>query len=455
MPRKTPANKGPIAPAVEVFISNFLLEVGPTDLKIDECLACLTCPPIKAALETIVLMGVSFFGEYTHENEKIQDFVRSNFERMDGSFNVAIAQTFISAWLGYSCHEISHRSEGKDWMLQSLLFLNPQKWNFRGTIEKIQDLHFYGGIGDIYIPYEKVLHIINGAQFTLDNTPYGFSELKSAIPAYRAWKILVAQLMVAAGRQANGLVVGYVDPDGATQELIDEKGQVVLGEDNQPVMVDPAEDMGKELAGIDGRSYLITSSKNRIENLKIEPNIDFYLGCLKYLHKLMYLSLLFPETMLELVGGGSGDSNLHAGQAALLSQWVEQLANQIKEQILERVVRQLIVWKFGEQDDWGAFPVPEQAEEQRIELFNALLSAFTQQVFSADDLDALNKMRSLAGLPELDKIVALPPTEAETDPFADTEDVPPENTGEFSISTDYWKLFQGNGNGKTPALAKN
>ena len=355
----------------------------------------------------------------------------------------AIAQSFISAWLGYSCHEKSHRQEGSDWMLQSLTFLNPQRWVFRGTIGSIVDLHYFGNFGDLYIPYEKVLHCINAPHFTLDNSPYGFSELKSAIAPYRAWKIIVAQMTVSAGRQANGLLVGYVDPDGSTQEVLDEKGVPVVGNDGAPLMADPAEDMGRELAGIDGRSYIITSTKNKIENLKIEPSIDFYLGVLKYLHKLMYLSLLFPETMLELVGGGSGDSNLHAGQASLLGQWVDQLADQIKEQILERVVRELIVWKFGEQDNWGSFPVPEQAEGQRVELFNALVSALTQQVFSVDDLDVINKLRTLAGLPELDKIIA-PPAVESTDPSAtDT------GAGQFSIpvGVDYWKIFERNGHG--------
>jgi hypothetical protein len=455
MPRKDPANRGPIAPAVEAFVSNFLLEVGPTELNIDELLSCFTCPPIKAALETIVLMGVSYFGEYTHPKEKIQKYIRSNFERMDGAYKVAIAQSFISMWLGYSCHEISHKAEGKDWMLQSLLFLNPKRWAFRGTIAKIQDLHYYGAVGDLCIPYDKVLHIVGSPHLTLDNSPYGFAQLKSAIAPYRAWKILVAQMMAAGSRQANGLLVGYVDPSGATEALLDENGQPIIGPDNQPIMVNPAEDMGKELAGIDGRSYIVTSTANKIESLKIEPDIDFYLGALKYCHKLMYLSLMFPETMLELVGGGSGDSNLHEGQASLLGQWVEQQADQIKEQMLERVVRQLITWKFGEQDDWGSFPVPEQAEEQRVELLNAIVSAMVQQVFSADDLDIINKARMLIGVPELNEIIA-PVVPEGGDPFAEVPalegDAPVDDPfaeadaqAQLAVGDDYWKLFEKNG----------
>jgi hypothetical protein len=444
MPRKPPENRGLIAPSIEVFVSNFLLEVGPKDLNIDEAMAALTtCPPLEAAFTTIVLMGVGKFGDYTHPKPKIQGYIRSNFERMDGSFKTAIAQCFLSAWLGYTCHEISHRQEGKDWMLQSLTFINPARWVFKGRTGGIESIHYFGNVGDLYIPYDKVLHVIHQQYLALDNSPYGVRK-KSAIAPYRAWKILVAQLTIAAGRQANGLLVGYVDPAGATQPLLDEKGGQVLGTDNEPLMVDPAEDMGRELAAIDGKTYIVTSSTNRIENLKIEPDINFYLGVLKYLHKLMYLSLLFPETMLELVGGGSGDSNLHEGQYALLSEWVEQLADQIKEAFLERVVRQLIVWKFGEQDDWGSFPVPEGEEKQRIELFNAISSALTNQIFTADDLDAINRLRQLAKLPELKEIVQPTPPEVPED--LPTDEAPEPATFSIPMGVDYWKMFDRNGN---------
>jgi hypothetical protein len=433
---KTPAiDRGSIAPAIEVLAQQMLTELGAEDISIEEFRGALTCPPIKAALEVVTLLGVSFFAEYTHPDKKIQTFIRSNFERMDGSFKTAIAQAFTSLMLGYSAHEISYRPEGKDWMLQGMTWLPPERWRFRGSLGKIDDIHYYGQLGDLYLPYERILHIANNPALAW-GSPYGFAELKSAMPAVRAWKIIVAQLVVAAGRQANGLLVGKVDPNGQTEPVLDELGQPVTDENGAQVFADPADDMAKDLASIDSRSYVVTSTANTIENLDIEPSIDFYLGVLKYLHKIMYLSLLFPETMLELVGGGSGDSNLHSGQFALLSQWVEQLADQIKEQALEKVVRPLIVWNFGEQDSWGAFPVPEQAEGQRIELFNALVTALTQQVFSADDLDVINKLRELAGLPEADKIMP-PPAQA-----ADTT---APDAGQFSIPADYWKMFEGNG----------
>jgi hypothetical protein len=173
---------------------------------------------------------------------------------------------------------------------------------------------------------------------------------------------------------------------------------------------------------IQNRTVVVTSIKNKLEAIASNVDINFWKEALVICHKLIYLSFLFPETGLEALG--SGDSNLNKGQMALFYRLIEHVADQIKEEILEKMIRPLIEWNFGEQEEYGAFPVLPGKEEQRIELMTALTSAFTSQIFTADDLDALNKLRELAGLPLWDKLPE-PPEEEDAAPIPEEEDAAP------------------------------
>ena len=140
-----------------------------------------------------------------------------------------------------------------------------------------------------------------------------------------------------------------------------------------------------------------------VEQLAVESGIGDMIEALRYLHKLMFLSYLMPETAIEVVGTGTGDSNLAKSQLGLLGQSVQSMVDQINEQIIEKVIRPLIFWNHGEQDEYGEFPNPQTEEVDKLAWFQAILSGFTQGFFGFDDLEATNFARELAGLPPLEE----------------------------------------------------
>lgn len=427
MPKATPIDsrgrpkyQGTLTPKIEAFVEEILLEMAPQRaLGREQLREMLKCPVVKAPITVITLIGLSHFGDYAHENEKIQEFIRANFEKMRGSLKHVIAQLFSATWAGCAVAEWGIRMEGKQWMLDRILVLEPKTYAFRGRLGEIEQVRYYGST-DIDIDYAQCLHVVNNPQFSF-NDPSGWSDLESADAAVKAWKILLSELVIAGQRQATPLTAGYYDDEQPDTPLFDSEGNPRLNAEGEQVTVSPQEQMAEELEDLENRSVVVTSIKNKIEAIATQADISFFTEALRILHKLILMSFLFPETGLEALG--SGDSNLNKGHMALLRANIEQLADHIKEVLLESLIRPLIEWNFGPQDSYGEFPGAPEKEEDRIALFNALSSAVYQQIFSVEDLNVINKLYELAGLPKIDK---LPQQEPATPPApTPTEEAPP------------------------------
>jgi hypothetical protein len=84
---------------------------------------------------------------------------------------------------------------------------------------------------------------------------------------------------------------------------------------------------------------------------------------------------------------------------SILDSTVEATVKKIRDQLIEKVIRPLIIWNYGVQDDYGSFAVtnvndPTQ-ESAQIQNF---ITAFTTQVIPMTDLEAMNKFRELMKL---------------------------------------------------------
>jgi hypothetical protein len=438
-----------LTPAIEALVHELVTELAPrkiTDVEISEL---LRCPIVKAPITCLTLIGLSFFGEYTHPDEKIQAFIRKNFEQMKGSLNTAIAQLFSATYIGHSVAEWGIVPSKKQWNLDKIQILKPGRYSFLGTKGNIDAVRYYS-VKNIDIPYEQCLHVINNPHLAFDD-PGGVSDLESAIAAVKAWKLMLSEMVIAGSRQATPLTAAYYDPDSPSIPLFNENGNPRLNLDGEQATQSPQAQMVEQMTNLENQTVAVTSIKNKIEAIATNADINFFTEGLRILHKLILMSFLFPETGFEVVGGGTGDSNLNKGHMALLRLNVEQLANQIKEVLLERLVRPLIEWNFGGQEEaiasWGEFPVPHQEEEQRVALFNALVSAVSQQVFSVDDLAVINKLYELAGLPQVEAL-SLPTVPA--DQSGSTTTVPTTDLQSFGIGLssgdlEYWRQFEPNG----------
>jgi hypothetical protein len=389
--------EGKIAPAIDQFVGDFLSEYGADDLDVgDYHRMALTCPPLKAALKTITLISLSYLGDYVHEDARIQKWGRLALSRMNGSLRLSVAQMLSAIYMGYSCTEIALRVEGTQWTLDSLMLLPPERWRFRGLLGDIQDL-VYTATDELYIPYERVLHVVHNAEFAMGN-PYGVSDLKAARAAYQAWLIVVAEMLVAGKRNATPLLVGYVDPTTPDMPVLGSNGEPVLGADGKPKLISAAKQLADALSGVDNKTALTTSLRNKVEAIGRAEGYQIYFEALRYLHKLMYLALCFPETALEVNAGSGGDSNLAKQQLALMRTNYESLMSQIKDQLIDQLMRPLIYLNFGVQESYGFFDTPQQHEEDRVLLVESLLSSANSGIIAPSDERLRRRLEQSLGL---------------------------------------------------------
>lgn len=429
-----PSHSGTLTPQIEALVNDFIQELSATGREYtpQEYLDALTCPIAKAPITVITLLGLSFFGEYTHKEEKIQIFIRSNFEGMQGSLHTTIQQLMSAIFMGNSVAEWGIVPKGKQWVLDRIKILTPGRWSFMGAKGEITQIRYYS-TQNIDVPYEQCLHIVNNPHMAFDD-PRGVSDLDGAIAAIKAWNILMSEMLIAGQRQATKQVVGYYDDDAPDTVIKDVEGNPVLDVQGVERTKTAGEQMSEQLSNIENKTSMVTSIRNKVEALDNEVATNFFEQALNICQKAIFMSFLFPETALQVAAAG-GDSNLNRGHMSLLETNVKALVDQIKETMLDKLIRPLIVWNFGDRDDWGSFEVEAGAEEERVALGNLLISAFSNQIFTIDDLEAVNKLREFVGMSKLDKLPEAPQVPPES---------PPTNTS-FSLSTEYWRMFEPNG----------
>ena len=391
------------APVIEAFYQLYYQEVGPEDKTPiqDYVEMARSHPTAGAAFKILTLQICARFGKYTHPEEGIQKWVRKNLENMRGDFGESVAQAASAVLTGYSCLEwsLSDTREKGEWWLDTLAIVDPQYYNFEGRLGEVTHVEYYSSLGNVYIPYHKLVHVVANPELAF-NSPYGVSYARSAIAAWRAWKLLVPQLAIAAQRRAGGFLDVAYDEETGPAEVTDEDGNL-LTVSGQIRTQHPREEAKKIAAGAATNASIVHPKAFEVNQLKVESGIDDIEKVLAYLDRLIFLSFLVPETAMQTAGNGTGDSNLNAGHVALMEKNITAISDQIEKKVIEGVIRPLVFYQFGDQDDWGGFPVPEAEPEDTTSLFSAIVSAYQQGFPGVTDLEAINFARSLLGLSEL------------------------------------------------------
>lgn len=393
-----------LVPQIRALIGDMLAELGSPsgEYKFDDYLdAADSSPVIGPALEVISLMSLLYLGDYTHPDQVAQDFIRRNFEQMNGSILLSLEELVGSSFaLGPGVAQWGIEPRDGDWCLIDLQILDPRTYIFKGSKGQISSVTYTGGANPVDIPYGgeegRIVHIVSGRSLNFRN-PWGRPALRRVMPAYRAWKILMSEMLIAGQRQATPIVVAYSDT-AVEVPLLDATGQPLLDANGDEVTIRAPKALADQIENLDNHSYISTDLKNRIEALHAEVGGSFFFEGLKLLQQLQLLGLLMPESILTSTG--VGDSNLNTGQRSTLGLIITSLVSQAKEKILDGPIRWLLTWNQGDQETFGDFVPPDDLKIDPLDLFNALNGAVSSGWFSAQDLAVLNRGRQIVGLPE-------------------------------------------------------
>lgn len=394
-----------MVPAIREFVASLLTELPKDTENLDTYLAMSeTDPVIGSALHYIALAATQNIGEYHHPDPEVETDVRAQFQMMGGSLDLSFEELVASAYaIGYGVSQWGVMpGEG---MLQGKLqlidiqIMNPRDYNFRGSAGAIQDIMYRSGSIVQPVPYSgpegRICHVVN-ARHLAYRSPKGSASLKRCVAAWRAWKIIMGEMVVAAQRQATPILVGYSD-SGVRVPLLDSTGsQLVI--DGVPQSVEAPTALLRQLETLDNRSVLSTDLRNRVEALQQQSNGMFFFEALRILDQYKLRSLLVPATIFDAYG--AGDSNLNKGQKDTLDLVITALCNQAKESILNGPIRFLIEQNHGPQETLGKFVIPDDDESitDRAALLTAMQGAVMGGLLPAADPGISDRAYQLIGV---------------------------------------------------------
>jgi hypothetical protein len=386
---------GLLSPKVAELVADLLAEVDREDpVPVADYIEMIQSSPIVgAAIELKALAGIEKLGTYSNPEQSYQDFILKCFEVMDGSLPLSVMELLSVGPIGYATSEWAPIQRDKQWVLDRIQIIDPRRYTFRGKSGNIESVVYESDRGNIEIPYDRVIHIVNQRHIAFGSV-YGVAECKRGYTAYKAWKIALAAAIIAAKRRGEPILVGFADPG--------ETVQIGTNADGSIASVSGTQALADSLKELENNSVAATSLANRIQTIEAADGA-LIMAVLGLLEKYQLLAFLVPESVLTATG--VGDSNLNKGQRSTLDASIDAAMNQIKERIIEDVVRPLLIWEFGEGvEDFGEFVSPKAPEEGALETLRALTDAILNNIFSASDLDVINRLRELAGLPSVTEI---------------------------------------------------
>jgi len=353
---------------------------------------------VAAAYYFLTMAVISFLGEYTHPDEKIETFVYDCFEGLDGSLALACEDILSAVWAGYSATELVWKTNRKNLVVDYLATYHPYSVTFhvneRGRLQMVRQVNQLNALG-VDIPAEKCLMYTYRRRF---NNYYGVSAFK---PMRKNWllKDAVLKMWVRALDKFGTPILAALVQDGTVKDP--ETGQEVSQLDYATKVLENMQNgtalvfTAKESAGT-GKGQL-----PRIETVASggAGTGDAFNGAVSYYNKMLARGLLVPSLVFD---EGARSGSLALGQAHFdgFLLMVRALYTQLKEVLLDQLISRLLTYNYGPQKDWGDFQQRKPSEEQLKLLSEVFLNLVNSGFMDPTLQDDFKFARDTMGLPD-------------------------------------------------------
>jgi hypothetical protein len=400
---------GQLTSTVTRVTQEFLVEINNVDVKIAEYLKMARKDPVvRSCIELKCLRAALMLGRYRHKDAFIQKWVQSNFDTIEGSLAHKVGRMAAAMALGFSASEIvfsnTNRGSLGEWRLTNLNILDQTRISFEGKKGKVENLLYQESDGDkLAIPYKKIIHIVNGYSANMGefDAVYGDAESGTAYQYYKAKQAILTEMMVAAKNNASGIWIGKADSN-ETVQVVDSRGNPIYNSDGSPKTEPAALSLLKQLLNIESNSVLVTDIKNQVQPMSVDSKEGFWQITLNILDAAIMRAYSVPELVFKEGSGNFGINGIGKQHVLLMDAQIESIVVQIRDQLIEKVVKPLLIWNFGVTDDYGTFGLdPVEDPEAKNLLVNNIITATGSQLLQPTDLNVQNKVRELLGIPTI------------------------------------------------------
>lgn len=347
---------------------------------------------VKFGLKFITLTALSMLGEYSHKEQKIQDFIRENFEKMRGNLYFGLKEILSGLWAGYSVTEICYGIRDGRIVLDQLQTLHPDTITFdiekdgpnKNNLKSV--IQYLGQSNEVSLePANKRIVYTYDKQF---GNIYGSSILKGA---YKNWFIKDEIL-----KYWSKAMSKYASPIPIIKALGLDASIVIDGK-----TMTKREYYKQALEQFDtGKGFTIEKDS---EEIQLESTVRYlstdFLQFIEYLNKMILRAILLPS----LVGDNDkvGSYSLGKKHFDIFLLAGEDILTDLTETLLEQIIRPLIELNFGVKDDYGEWPVEEINDEDLKALSETFLNAVNTGYVSPENIEDMNHMRTKTGFNEV------------------------------------------------------
>lgn len=342
------------------------------------------------------------FGVYSHPQEKITDWMRGVLADMDDSLEKIVGQMVaIAFFFGPGTAEIGWKYDTPGYWGQQRLkcihVLNPLKTRFKGNKYGLLYVVDKSGEKDKDIPYLKCLHVSNDLY---EDDPYGYGAGMRTIGLFKAKRTLLSEWVVSGKNQATGLWTVQADSNDTV---------VIYGADGKPLQengedkkVSAIANAYQQLEEFDKHNFLVMDKRYTINWQQMPVDSGFFSTVLDNIDRRLFMTMNVPYLIANEGSGGFGYTGVAAMQATTLDAQISSLVKQVRDQIIEKIIRPMLIRNFGlkPKDGWGKFDVDKSSDpaQSGAKVMN-ILSAIGAGVLPTSDPNVVNEIRRLLDLP--------------------------------------------------------
>jgi len=351
---------------------------------------------VAAAYYFLTMAVISFLGEYTHPDEKIETFVHECFEGIDGSLTLACEDILSAVWAGYSVTEIVWKADRNRLMLDYLATYHPYSITFhldeRGRLNKVRQVNSRDLTG-VDIPAEKCMIFTYRKRF---GSNYGKSAFK---PIRKNWllKDAVLKMWVRALDKFGTPILAAMVPDGTVKDPQTGK-EISQLEYATRVLENLQNGTALVFATQEGREK---SSLPKVETVASggAGTGDAFNGAVSYYNKMLTRGLLVPSLVFD-EGTRSGSLALGKSHFDGFMLMAQTMFGQLKEVLLDQLISRIIEYNFGPQKNWGDFQQRKLNEEQVKLMSEIFLNLVNAGIMDPQVEEDLKFARDSIGLPD-------------------------------------------------------
>jgi hypothetical protein len=340
-------------------------------------------------------------GDYTHEDEAIQEAGRQAWARLSSpapgcnpTTHKDFAQSVTISALAYgSCFsEKSYKVVGPKATIDQLSIWDRQLFYY-----SVEDsiLHAQRRREGVSVDLKQGFHFAAHYEFNPGN-PNGISALESAIESDKL--IVIAQRALAMWAKYAVLPILVGKTDGSAQ--VEDPDQIDPLT-KKPMLVSAFKGMRNMLKKLQSSAAVVIGRDDSIEPLSQEIDANGLLAIINQCERDILKSVFTPQTLIDSNGSGSGDSGLVKGHKEFYMSVVLAYAQTITRQMVEQIMWPMEKFNYGDTGIRGYFPVMSLSEALRDDNISALLDSMSNmielgQIDGKDDA-VIDRVRHLIG----------------------------------------------------------